>query len=150
MCRALKVKPPCLRLPECLSILCVCFSVAASPIKARQPSGFWEITAGGRPPPANCIVLMLTVQTTPGESARRRGHPRNPVLLGFITSSPTLTLWGVFFSLSGGSCLLLAILNTFVFWNVFECVCASCRLSPAAGEKKEAHAEYPWSGRSVL
>lgn len=50
MCWALKVKPLCLWLPDCLSILCVFFSVAASPIKAPLPSVFWEPAAAHRPP----------------------------------------------------------------------------------------------------
>lgn len=44
MCWALKVKPRCLWLPDCLSILCVCFTVASSSIKAQLASAFWEIT----------------------------------------------------------------------------------------------------------
>lgn len=73
MCWALKVKPRCLWPPDCLSVLCVCFSVAASPIKAQLPSAFWEIAAARRPP-ANCLILMLPVEATQGESARTRAH----------------------------------------------------------------------------
>lgn len=61
MCWALKVKPLCLWLPRCLSILCGSFSVAAAPIKAPLPSLFWETAAAHRPP-ANCLLGLLTVQ----------------------------------------------------------------------------------------
>lgn len=63
MCWALKVKPLCLWLPHCLSILCVFFSVAASPIKAPLPSAFWE-PAAARRPPAKCLLCGLTVHPT--------------------------------------------------------------------------------------
>lgn len=46
MCRALKVKPRCLWVPNCLSILCFCFSVSVLPIKAQLPLLFWEIAVG--------------------------------------------------------------------------------------------------------
>lgn len=62
MCWALKVKPLCLWVPDCLSILCVCFSVSALPIKAQLPSAFWEITIGRRPP-TKCLILVLPIKT---------------------------------------------------------------------------------------
>lgn len=58
VCRALKLKPLCLRVPNCLSILCVCFSVSAQrcPIKAQLPLLFWELAVGPlcADPPAKC------------------------------------------------------------------------------------------------
>lgn len=44
VCRALKLKPLCLRVPNCLSILCVCCSVSViPPIKAEPSWLFWEL-----------------------------------------------------------------------------------------------------------